>query len=202
MGNVVGFFVSSRRRHTRWNCDWSSDVCSSDLIGYGVEESRGLLFGAEGAVTLGSRLELTMRAAGGSLTTDATGAENRDVGEVGLQASVTAAHWLALRAAVTSRTYTTAIARQRWTTAEIGAEARLDFATSPVRGVLRAGLLPVVSVNGLPRPHVALTAAAGIDYRSGSVTGGLWYGLDRYDFPDVGAGPRLEQVSTLAVRFT
>src|SRR5689334_23524240 len=27
------FFFSSRRRHTRWNCDWSSDVCSSDLEG-------------------------------------------------------------------------------------------------------------------------------------------------------------------------
>src|SRR5689334_21872390 len=26
------FFFSSRRRHTRWNCHWSSDVCSSDLI--------------------------------------------------------------------------------------------------------------------------------------------------------------------------
>src|SRR5689334_23706289 len=26
------FFFSSRRRHTRWNCDWSSDVCSSDLL--------------------------------------------------------------------------------------------------------------------------------------------------------------------------
>src|SRR5690625_7958683 len=25
------FFVSSRRRHTRWPRDWSSDVCSSDL---------------------------------------------------------------------------------------------------------------------------------------------------------------------------
>src|SRR5438309_5525550 len=25
------FFFSSRRRHTRWNCDWSSDVCYSDL---------------------------------------------------------------------------------------------------------------------------------------------------------------------------
>src|SRR5689334_12782217 len=24
-------FFSSRGRHTRWNCDWSSDVCSSDL---------------------------------------------------------------------------------------------------------------------------------------------------------------------------
>src|SRR5438309_5172771 len=29
----VFFFFSSRRRHTRWNCDWSSDVCSSDLRG-------------------------------------------------------------------------------------------------------------------------------------------------------------------------
>src|SRR5579862_9936121 len=29
---IVGFFFfSSRRRHTIWNCDWSSDVCSSDL---------------------------------------------------------------------------------------------------------------------------------------------------------------------------
>src|SRR5256886_9981708 len=27
----VAFFFSSRRRHTRFDCDWSSDVCSSDL---------------------------------------------------------------------------------------------------------------------------------------------------------------------------
>src|SRR2546430_4106295 len=26
------FFFSSRRRHTRFDCDWSSDVCSSDLM--------------------------------------------------------------------------------------------------------------------------------------------------------------------------
>src|SRR6267143_2234664 len=34
------FFFSSRRRHTRWNCDWSSDVCSSDLPA-GKEPRRG-----------------------------------------------------------------------------------------------------------------------------------------------------------------
>src|SRR2546430_16310910 len=28
----VCFFFSSRRRHTRFDCDWSSDVCSSDLV--------------------------------------------------------------------------------------------------------------------------------------------------------------------------
>src|SRR5215210_1534892 len=27
------FFFSSRRRHTRYIGDWSSDVCSSDLVG-------------------------------------------------------------------------------------------------------------------------------------------------------------------------
>src|SRR2546430_12969572 len=26
------FFFSSRRRHTIFDCDWSSDVCSSDLL--------------------------------------------------------------------------------------------------------------------------------------------------------------------------
>src|SRR5256886_7181451 len=29
--DIVFFFFSSRRRHTRFDCDWSSDVCSSDL---------------------------------------------------------------------------------------------------------------------------------------------------------------------------
>src|SRR5256886_5296470 len=28
---ALSFFFSSRRRHTRFDCDWSSDVCSSDL---------------------------------------------------------------------------------------------------------------------------------------------------------------------------
>src|SRR5690606_40934944 len=29
---LIFFFFSSRRRHTRFSRDWSSDVCSSDLI--------------------------------------------------------------------------------------------------------------------------------------------------------------------------
>src|SRR5690606_40802976 len=30
--HCVSFFFSSRRRHTRFSRDWSSDVCSSDLF--------------------------------------------------------------------------------------------------------------------------------------------------------------------------
>src|SRR5207248_3780645 len=34
---VFGFFFSSRRRHTRSYGDWSSDVCSSDLLPLNVD---------------------------------------------------------------------------------------------------------------------------------------------------------------------
>src|SRR5690625_7362912 len=34
------FFFSSRRRHTRWPRDWSSDVCSSDLLGFVLVDPR------------------------------------------------------------------------------------------------------------------------------------------------------------------
>src|SRR3989475_1374006 len=40
---IFFFFFSSRRRHTRFDCDWSSDVCSSDLLCRGG--GRGALTG-------------------------------------------------------------------------------------------------------------------------------------------------------------
>src|SRR3712207_818881 len=36
------FFFSSRRRHTRYWRDWSSDVCSSDLDPFGFQSPGGL----------------------------------------------------------------------------------------------------------------------------------------------------------------
>src|SRR2546430_7368237 len=38
----MSVFFSSRRRHTRFDCDWSSDVCSSDLVQHGRRESDGI----------------------------------------------------------------------------------------------------------------------------------------------------------------
>src|SRR2546430_8116134 len=51
--DVILFFFSSRRRHTRFDCDWSSDVCSSDL-GDGVDVVGGLgLLHAKLSITVG-----------------------------------------------------------------------------------------------------------------------------------------------------
>src|SRR2546429_1387105 len=48
------FFFSSRRRHTRCSRDWSSDVCSSDLLagmyGIGVDPNDGSIWGSVLAV--------------------------------------------------------------------------------------------------------------------------------------------------------
>src|SRR5690606_39538135 len=43
------FFFSSRRRHTRFSRDWSSDVCSSDLGGGGPPMLR--IWGWRGAAS-------------------------------------------------------------------------------------------------------------------------------------------------------
>src|SRR5437868_12828803 len=55
------FFFSSRRRHTRSKRDWSSDVCSSDLV-------RELHHRHDGAVRLGAVVEVrahVLQAGGG-----------------------------------------------------------------------------------------------------------------------------------------
>src|SRR4051794_41533100 len=47
--SVFSFFFSSRRRHTRWTGDWSSDVCSSDLgrqLGRACAEDRDSAVGS------------------------------------------------------------------------------------------------------------------------------------------------------------
>src|SRR6267143_3613872 len=62
---IFFFFFSSRRRHTRWNCDWSSDVCSSDL---------GLAGGRTGCRTRDQAIEVA-RAAAGSRRLSLTGVE-------------------------------------------------------------------------------------------------------------------------------
>src|SRR5205085_7856219 len=46
------FYFSSRRRHTRFDCDWSSDVCSSDLCHYKASRQSGANINRANRVTL------------------------------------------------------------------------------------------------------------------------------------------------------
>src|SRR5256886_13652794 len=70
-GDARVCFVSSRRRHTRFDCDWSSDVCSSDLrpVKNGIRRV-GLVEAdpIDSSVALADVNTLGFRAEGGSKT--------------------------------------------------------------------------------------------------------------------------------------
>jgi hypothetical protein len=167
--------------------------------GRGVEQASGTLVGAEGNVLLGSRVEIFVHAAGGQLNADSAAADDRNVAEAEVRASVLTVPWLALHAGASVRSYATALARQRWVAVRVGGEVRLAFVGGGVTGILRAEILPSVSVSGLERPNRAYAASAGLEYRVGAIEVGLRYALERYDFPMVAGVARAEQMSSLSI---
>jgi len=168
--------------------------------GYGVERSSGVVAGAGVGVRVGARFDLEVSARGGSLSARTPETLDRDMGELGVAAGVRVLSWLALRGGAAQRAYTTDVGRQRWTTASIGAEGRQALAGTAAAGVFRVAWLPIVDVNGLDHPQLALAAAAGVEYQRGGFSGGLLYELERCDFPPQAAVRRREQVSALTLR--
>src|SRR6266480_950716 len=79
-GILLFFFFSSRRRHTRLTCDWSSDVCSSDLPGatatqnFALTRPDGAITGTVTSAATGSPISgATVSYSGGSTTTNGSG---------------------------------------------------------------------------------------------------------------------------------
>src|SRR2546430_12549637 len=79
----VFFFFSSRRRHTRFDCDWSSDVCSSDLdvdVTY-FERVGQRLLAADLAPELAQPLAIAAALLAEQQRAEATRSEERRVGK-------------------------------------------------------------------------------------------------------------------------
>src|SRR5947207_11915081 len=60
----LAFFFSSRRRHTRSLCDWSSDVCSSDQTTHSVCGCRAVPPACETAAAIAAAAATTQPIAG------------------------------------------------------------------------------------------------------------------------------------------
>src|SRR2546430_12715332 len=61
------FFFSSRRRHTRFDCDWSSDVCSSDLLALSRNVADECLIELDAAVFIAARAHAELHANVGAI---------------------------------------------------------------------------------------------------------------------------------------
>ena len=166
--------------------------------GFGVERSLGPIVGAVGTLRVGPRVEGAVRAVGGRLI-GSTGVLDRDVGELGVEASVVTVPWLALQAGAARRAYSTKLGRQTWTLVGLGAKARMAFAGDAIHSVWRAALLPAVSASGLRGPETAVRGATGLEYRVRTMTLCVEYSLERYDFPAEAGVRRLEQLSAVTL---
>jgi len=179
--------------------------------GEGIERSAGALVRGELRYALRSWLELRGGGGAGRLAARTDPAADRTVSELGVGAAVAPLPWLELDAGTTVRRYASALADQRWVRVHVGAETRVPLLGDGPRGdrllgVVRAALLPVVSVTGQPGPGLALAAGTGLEAHRDRLSAALAYSLERYDFPAVlrahdGARVRrLEQLSTVGVR--
>src|SRR5690348_9155977 len=85
----VCFFFSSRRRHTRWTGDWSSDVCSSDLGdadagGDDRPAAGGNVDRPAGAVVRAAELVVDLEVGGGAGDLAGPGADEAEAGAADL----------------------------------------------------------------------------------------------------------------------
>jgi hypothetical protein len=170
-------------------------------VGAGVEQTSGLLFGGGIKWALANRIELEGRGFVGKLTSDDPGVSDRTVNDLQLDVNLRALPWLTFTVGSGLRSYTTSVATQRWSSLRTGGEANLELIDGTLRAVFRGFVHPVISVSGLGQsPNLGLEAGAGMEYRSGKLMAGVYYGLERYDFPRVSGIDRREQFTTLRVR--
>lgn len=169
--------------------------------GVGVERASGVLVGAATRLRLRQGIAVTVSGEAGHLTAvQGTGGIDRDVAQLGVVAEFVPLSWLALEGGVTVRSFGTVVARQRWTLARAGAEARIPLSGETIWALGRAHLLPFVSVNGLPNAAMAFDAGTGLAYRRGRLLLDVTYTLERADFPRQGSTRRREQLGTFAIR--
>lgn len=170
-------------------------------VGAGVDKTAGIMFGGGIKWTIATRLEVLAHGSVGKLTSDVPGVLDRTVNDANIDVNVGALPWLTFTLGTGLRSYVTNTSTERWTSVRAGGETRFDLMEGALRAVFRGYLLPVVSVSGLTEsPNLGFEAGAGIEYRSGKLTTGLYYSLERYDFPRVGGIQRREQFTTLKFR--
>jgi hypothetical protein len=169
-------------------------------VGGGVEISAGTLFGSGVRVSVASRGTVALSGRTGVLHPGRGATLPRDVAELGLDGALTMHPWFDVLAGVRVRSYTTMLARQRWTTPYLGAAARVPFAVPGLRGLLGITVHPFASVSGLARPEVAISTGAGIAYARGRLDVQLGYAFERYDFARGTVDERFEQLSVLTLQ--
>jgi hypothetical protein len=173
--------------------------------GFGDERTSGPVLGVRLAVNPTRTTEVSLLGYAGTLNPDSSQVDARRMSDLELSGGVLATQWLWFQLGLRARSYTTALARQRWLSLTVGAEVREPIFDGVGQAIVRAGLLPAVNVSGLSSPNFAGTTGVGFELVRAPITGSIMFSLERNDFPTVATGPRSEQVvmltATVGTRF-
>src|SRR5262249_35563166 len=119
--------------------------------------------------------------------------------EASAQLKVAVLPWLKLNGGVATRSYASTFANQHWTNLLLGGEAQTALLEGTMHAVLRAQVMPLVTVTGLSSPRLSIGGGTGIRWEHGRFAGTLTYDVERYRFQAINGFARTEQVSSLAV---
>jgi hypothetical protein len=168
-------------------------------VGGGVEISTGTLFGTGVRISVGSRWTIGATGRTGVLHPGSGATLPREVAELGLDGAFRLRDWFDVAGGVRVRSYTTALARQRWTAPYLGAAGRVRFVVPGLEGLLDLTVHPFASASGLTRPEFAISGGAAVAYSRGRFAVQLRYAVERYDFARGTTDERVEQFSALTL---
>jgi hypothetical protein len=168
-------------------------------IGYGSELTSGPVLGAAVDVAPTRWTDVTLSGYAGTLTSTSVDVDSRRMADLELGGSIFATPVLALQVGFRAQSYTTTLGRQQWLSMLVGGEYSPIILDGVGRAVIRLGLLPVVTVSGLPSPAFGATGSAGFEFLRGPITGSVLFSLERYSFPVANGFARAEQLELLGV---
>lgn len=174
-------------------------VVHQDDIGYGSELTSGPVLGLAVDVNPTRWTDVVLSGYQGSLSPGSPGVDSRRLADIELAGSIFATPVLALQVGLRAQSYTTTLARQQWLSMLVGGEYAPVILDGVGRAVLRLGLLPVVTVSGLPNPTLGATGSAGFEFMRGPLTGSVLFSLERYNFPTANGFARSEQLELLSL---
>lgn len=169
-------------------------------LGSDIEKASGPIFGASISTNVLDWLAVGARVSGGTLLAEIAPAEDRSMGEIGVQVDAFPIPSIGLATTIAVRGYSGTLGRQRWIILATGPELRLPLYEERVRGSVRLALMPLVAVSDTDDPERALAGTLGVEYRGQRLAAEVSYSLERFDFPAEALAQRLEQLSTLSLR--
>ena len=183
---------------------------SSHISDFFTETHSGLLAGGNAVLAPLSWLKLTGDYRTGTLTNGKTTGEDMKVNEAEANLMLSPAPWFAFGGGYVMRSEQTALATQHWTFPRVTAQTRFAFVGGAVTTVTGISLLPGAHYTGFIDPAdtsktvapnaFSLSGEAGLELRTGVLSAGLTYYVEKFAFPEKLGATRRDQFSALRLR--